>query len=514
PFTISLATLPYLTDHCFFRQRPNWPDVADRWPVVPATTLIQLMADALPKTGAPLRAVRDARFLEWAVAEPAQDVVIEAVVEAPGRYAVSFGRHARATLETGEHGTPPSAWRPPAEERRPTTSAQEMYDERWMFHGPLFRGVSEILALGDRHVRGALTTPPAPGALLDNVGQLLGYWLMATHTDRTVVFPVGIKQARFFGPHPEPGTRLDCHIRITALTETVLEADVQLVHDGQVWAEIHGWQDRRFDSPPETDQVKRFPERSTLATEQSGGWQLVFEYWPDPASRELMMRNQLAGDERTAFAQHPPRGKRQWLLGRIAAKDAVRRLLWAGGEGPVFPGEVRIANEPSGRPYAYGVHGRQLPHLDVSLAHCQEAAVALVRPKGPVGIDIEEITERPPATVDAVLGAGEHGLYQELGADPEALTRIWAAKEAASKAEGTGIQGRPRDFEAAADGPDALRVRTPSGATHRVRLTTAANPPGLPARTYVVAWTEPSAAEPSVTEPSAPEANAPEEPTS
>ncbi|MER7176986.1 beta-ketoacyl synthase N-terminal-like domain-containing protein [Streptomyces mesophilus] len=507
PFTISLTTLPYLTDHCFFRQRPNWPDTADRWPVVPATTLIQLMADALPKTGAPLRAVRDARFLEWAVAEPAQDVVIEAVTEAPGRYAVAFGRHARATLETGEHGTPPTPRRPPAEEREPTTTAQEMYDERWMFHGPLFRGVTHITALGDRHVRGVLTTPPAPGALLDNVGQLLGYWLMATHTDRTVVFPVGIKQARFFGPHPEPGTRLDCHIRITALTETVLEADVQLVHEGAVWAEIHGWQDRRFDSPPETDQVKRFPERSTLSAEQSGGWQLVFEYWPDPASRELMMRNQLAGDERTAFAQHPPRGKRQWLLGRIAAKDAVRRLLWAGGEGPVFPGEVRIANEPSGRPYAYGVHGRQLPQLDVSLAHCQEAAVALVRPKGPVGIDIEEITERPPATVDAVLGAGEHGLYQELGADPEALTRIWAAKEAASKAEGTGIQGRPRDFEATADGPDALRVSTPSGATHRVRLTTAANPPGLPARSYIVAWTESSVTEPSAAEPSAAESS-------
>ncbi|SDK05231.1 type I polyketide synthase [Streptomyces indicus] len=534
PFTISLTTLPYLTDHCFFRQRPDWPDIGDRWPVVPATTLVHLMAQALPQPHAPLVAVRDARFLEWAVAEPAQDVVIETVTEAPGRYAVSFGRHARAVLETGTHAQPPAPWAPPTGERRPTTSAQEMYDERWMFHGPLFRGVTHITALGDRHVRGVLTAPPAPGALLDNVGQLLGYWLMATHTDRTVVFPVGIKEARFFGPHPEPGTRLDCHIRITALTETVLEADVQLTRGHQVWAEIRGWQDRRFDSPPETDQVKRFPERSTLSTEQAGGWQLVFECWPDPASRELMMRNQLTGDERTAYLQHPPRGKRQWLLGRIAAKDAVRRLLWAGGEGPVFPGEVRIANEPSGRPYAYGVHGRQLPRMDVSLAHCREAAVALVRERGPVGIDIEEITERPAATVDAVLGAGERALYEALGADPEALARIWAAKEAAAKAEGTGIQGRPRDFTVTAEGPetpggtDALTVRTPSGATHRVRLTTAANPPGLPARRYVVAWTEPPTRTTAPTEATpapdafpAPEATpapaaspAPEEPTS
>ncbi|MBY8854032.1 hypothetical protein K7G98_39715, partial [Saccharothrix sp. MB29] len=34
---IDLADMPYLRDHCFFRQRPGWPDDADRWPVVPAT---------------------------------------------------------------------------------------------------------------------------------------------------------------------------------------------------------------------------------------------------------------------------------------------------------------------------------------------------------------------------------------------------------------------------------------------------------------------------------------------
>ncbi|MFI7340473.1 beta-ketoacyl synthase N-terminal-like domain-containing protein [Streptomyces sp. NPDC050085] len=504
---LGVDTHPYLQDHCFFQQPPNWPDIADRWPIVPATTIVQLMTDAVPGT---TTTVKNARFQEWVVAQPPTQVTLETTETAPGTHDVTFDRYARATLVTAAaHPAPPAPWpAPTAPERRPTTSAQEMYDERWMFHGPLFRGVTHIEAVGDRHVRGTLTTPPAPGALLDNVGQLLGYWLMATHTDRTVVFPVGIQEARFHGPHPAPGAEVTCDIRVTALTETVLEADVQLIHreTGTVWAEITGWQDRRFDSPARIDPVKRRPAEHTLSDEQPGGWQLVFEYWPDPASRDLMMRNQLAGDERRQYAEHPPRGRRQWFLGRIAAKDAVRRHLWKSGEGPVFPGEVRIRNKPTGAPAPEGVHGRELPPLALSLAHCAEAGVALARPveQGPVGIDVEEITERPEATYDAVLAPTERPLFEELtglGTDPaRVLTRFWSAKEAAAKAEGTGLQGRPRDFLVTdLTGGDTVTVRGPAPAhrTHHVRLAETANPPGLPPRSYVVAWTVPPVPDPA-----------------
>ncbi|MER5885237.1 beta-ketoacyl synthase N-terminal-like domain-containing protein [Streptomyces sp. NPDC001941] len=492
---ISVDALPYLRDHCFFKQRPDWPDLADRWPVVPATTIVQMLLDAVPADAGTPVAVHDARFLEWVVAEPRTSVDLVLEPGAPGRFRAAFGRHARAEVETAAgYRTAPARWPVPDGERAPEVSAARMYAERWMFHGPLFQGVSAITALGGRHVRGELTAPPAPGALLDNVGQLLGYWLMATHTDRTVVFPVGIRRAELFGPHPAPGTRLDCHIRVTALTDTLLEADVELADraTGAVWARIEGWQDRRFDSPPETDAVKRRPEHSTLSETRPGGWELVFERWPDPASRDLMMRNQLAGAERERYERHAPRGKRQWLLGRIAAKDAVRRALWAADpDEPVYPGEVRVRNEPSGRPVPEGVHGRELPPLELSLAHCQDAAVALVRPAGtPVGIDIEEVVERTDATVDAVLGPDEHALYARLGGGAEQLTRLWCAKEAAAKAEGTGLGGRPRDFTVVEATGDTARVRTPSGRVHRIRTAGVANPPGLRDRKYTVAWTE------------------------
>jgi phosphopantetheinyl transferase len=210
------------------------------------------------------------------------------------------------------------------------------------------------------------------------------------------------------------------------------------------------------------------------------------------------MRNSLGGAERAAYADRPPRGRRQWLLGRIAVKDAVRQWLWQHGEGPVFPAELRVLNDELGRPYVTGTHGRTLPPLDVSLAHRAEAGVAIVRPHSPQpgpGIDIEEVTERDPATLATALGPAELRLLHRLsanGPDPQALwfTRFWAAKEAVAKAEGVGFDGRPRDFTVLQAERDGSRLLV-SGRLERaytVHCAPAGNPPALPERSYVVAW--------------------------
>ncbi|MFE9452970.1 beta-ketoacyl synthase N-terminal-like domain-containing protein [Streptomyces sp. NPDC006739] len=502
---VSPHTMPHLLDHCFFPQRPDWPDISDRWPVVPATTIVRHMMDAAEAAAPGLRAVavHAARFDRWLTATPPVDVpvTVTRTPHDPNRLAVTFGPTARAEVELAAHHPepPPSRLRPDAPERTPDHTAAQLYAERWMFHGPAFQGVTELTAIGDRHVRGVITTPAAPGALLDNVGQVLGYWIMATRTERTVVFPVQMRQMRFHGPHPAPGTEVECLVRITSLTDTLLEADVELAVGGRVWAVLTGWQDRRFDNDPQTRPVERFPERNTLSQTRPGDRVLLFERWPDLASRELIMRNSLGGEERARYAAHAPRGRRQWLLGRIAAKDAVRQWLWRHGEGPVFPAELQVHNDDLGRPYVTGVHGRALPPLDVSLAHRAEAAVAIVRPHAPgpgPGIDIEEVTARDPGTLTAALGPDELALLSALcadGGDPRALwfTRFWSAKEAVAKAEGTGFGGRPRDFTVLEAAPDGRRLLV-SGRLERaytVHCEPVRNPPALPDRDYVVAWT-------------------------
>ncbi|GAA1939611.1 type I polyketide synthase [Kitasatospora viridis] len=504
---ISLDAMPYLADHCFFRQRPDWPDPSDRWPVVPATTIAQHLLDAA-EAAAPGRiavGARDLRFGQWVPAAEPLDVEIALQQIDPDLVNAKFGQYADGVVELSDrHEAPPAPWPvDPAAEQPPELTAARLYQDRWMFHGPAFQGLTELTAIGAAHVRGVITAPAAPGALLDNVGQLLGYWIMASRTERTVVFPVGIRRLRYHGPAPRPGTRLHCHLRITALTESVLEAEGQLrLADGTVWAELHGWQDRRFDSHPETRPVERFVDRHTLARPQPGGWLLLHERWPDLASRELIMRNHLGAAERERYAQQPPRTRRAWLLGRIAVKDAVRRWLWEQGEGPVFPAEIEVRNDPAGRPVVAGVHGRVLPPLDVSLAHRAEAAAALVRPAGDgvgvgVGIDLEEVVDRPAETRQVALGAAESALLTECqerdgGSTALWFTRFWAAKEAAAKAAGTGLRGRPRDFAVVAAERSALVVEAagPRGPwRHHVHWAVVDSPPGLPPRSYVAAWT-------------------------
>ncbi len=436
---VSVDTMPYLLDHCFFQQRPGWPDHVDSWPVVPATTVIgHLMAFA--EQAAPGRravAVHDVRLSQWITAIPSVDVPVSVVPAGDDRVLASFDGYSRAVVELAPEfpAAAPAPWTFTGE-RTPDLTARELYDERWMFHGPRFQGVEELTAIGAEHVRARLVTPAAPGALLDNVGQVLGYWIMASLPDRTTVFPVAIRRIRFHGEHPAAGERLECLVRVTSVTDTALTADMQLVRGGRVWAEFDGWSDRRFDSDPNIRANDRAPGRNTLSTVEEGGWTRVHERWPDLATRELIMRNQLGSAEREQYDAEPPRGKRQWLLGRIAAKDAVRRWMWDHGEGEVFPAELLLRGKE-----VVGVHGREAPALTVSVAAHGELGVGIAA-RGRCGIAVE-----PADAPDAELKATRAALVAAFGAHHE------------------------------------------DGAVPVVRSARVGNPPGLPSREYIVAWT-------------------------
>ena len=520
PLRVDINEMPYLIDHCFFEQRPDWPDISDLFPVVPATTVVQHMMDAAESRAPGLHAiaVHGARFDRWTAVIPSHTVEITTAPDpsAPGRTKVGFGSYARATIELArEFPTPPEPWQLDVASERPATiTADTLYANRWMFHGPRFRGITELTALGTRHVRAVITVPDAPGALLDNVGQLLGYWIMANHESRNWIFPVGAQRIAFYGPPPAPGTRFAAHVKVQIIDDVQLVADAQLVLNGRVWAEFTGWANRRFGSHPDTWNFERTPGTAALSQAKPGGWVAVFDRWTDPASRDLRMRSYLSSAERDDYESRPLRQRAQWLLGRMAAKDAVRRRLW--DSGPAFTGEIRVRNDENGRPYVEGIHGTDLPPYNASIAHSGEVGVALARPGAAgatgVGIDVEQIMPRDQATYEFAFTTTERELLRTLvAADPaphdEAeqlwFTRFWVAKEAAAKAEGTGFRGNPKAFvvidamsSAATTETAELTVecrRDPAATDptrHRVRTAALANPDDLPARRYQVGWTE------------------------
>jgi hypothetical protein len=152
-----------------------------------------------------------------------------------------------------------------------------------------------------------------------------------------------------------------------------MAADLELLHEGGVFARITRWVDRRFDSDEPLWTSLRDPERLLVASPVGEDFVAVEERWSDSASRELMARRYLGARERTTYEALNPRAQREWLLGRIAAKDAVRHRLWSRGHGPLFPIEVPLVDEGD---RAVRVAEGPAEGTCVAIAVCPWAAVA------------------------------------------------------------------------------------------------------------------------------------------
>jgi acyl transferase domain-containing protein/phosphopantetheinyl transferase len=491
---LSLDVEPAWADHAFFAQPEGWTDQEDRFPLVPMTGILEMLAEAACELvpGHVAVALEDVRAFQWLAVAPPTTITLRATVdpdaEGPGIVVrTAIDRHARANVRLLPAYDPP-----PHPVARPVTGSIELpitvdrlYADGHLFHGPEYQGVLGFDRFGVDGVRGRLVSKPAPGSLLDNAGQLFGYWVACAVAHDRLVLPVSIDRISFWGPHPDPGTELDCVVNITSLDEQTVRCDLELtVEDDVVWCRIEGWEDRRFQTDDTLFALLKAPDRLALAQPQPGGWVLAREGWPDSASRDVVRRRFLGRAERAEYDTRNPNAQRQWLLGRIAAKDAVRHHLWAHSDRPIFPIEVGVTNDERGRPL---VTGPTDADLRVSIAHTTSLGVALVAEGVDVGIDVEAVAPRSAtfeattlsAAEQAVVGTAE-GIERDL-----LLTRCWAAKEAAAKAAGTGLQGRPKDFEITEATDDAMLV---SG--RWIATTTIGSPTDPDTKEHVVAWTD------------------------
>jgi acyl transferase domain-containing protein len=365
----SLRTMPDIGDHCIFPQAEGWPEDSDRFPVVPMTTLLEVMADAALAV-APGRVVtgfEQVAATRWLTVAPVTTAQVHAARDGEARVRVSIEGYASGrVLVSGAYPAPPAPAPAALHGERPApVTAGELYAERWMFHGPRFAGVADIASIADDGITGTVLSMPARGALLDSAGQLIGHWMQVSRTVDQTVLPTGIRAVRLYGPQPPAGDRLSTVAWIREVTGTEMRADAELrTADGRVWCRIEGWTTRRFATDDAIWRVKFRPERGTLSRPCPGGWNVLWERWPDTASRELMMRSYLNAAERARYERLNPLQQRRWLLGTIVVKDAVRRWLWDRGAGPIYPAEITVA-DTDGEPRVRGPF--RAPR--VSLAH-------------------------------------------------------------------------------------------------------------------------------------------------
>ncbi len=153
----------------------------------------------------------------------------------------------------------------------------------------------------------------------------------------------------------------------------------------------------------------------------------------------------LTGPERTLYHSfHLPKRRREWLAGRLAAKDLIRHRHGLDGARCFQRIEVRALTEgpQRGRP-VYTVEGRPGEYC-LSISHSGEMALAALARRSPqmIGVDLEAVEERDGSFETLVLSPKElrrlRGIRARARSFP--VTLLWVFKEALVKALGTGLR--------------------------------------------------------------------------
>jgi len=130
--------------------------------------------------------------------------------------------------------------------------------------------------------------------------------------------------------------------------------------------------------------------------------------------------------------------RREWLLGRYVAKEAVRELMEKRLGLRLAPAEIEIAPDGYGCPQVkIKPDGQSAKPPQVSIAHSDGTAMALAAFDADVGIDLEKLDRQAEDFESIAFSADERKLLAALPA--EWALRMWCAKETVGKALGRGL---------------------------------------------------------------------------
>ncbi|WP_435016255.1 beta-ketoacyl synthase N-terminal-like domain-containing protein [Tundrisphaera sp. TA3] len=396
-------------------------------------------------------------------------------------------------------------------------TAASIYDEQWLFHGPALQAVVGFGPIAPGGIEGTLRKrplgpllrdPDRAGGLLtdpiivDNFTHLLGAWgLDELADDGDVIFPLRVARISLFGPDPAEGDDLSCRIAVTERERHRIGAEADIVRDdGTVWIAIRGWEDWRFHWPgryrdgfrmpdctflgvpllPNEPNAAPDPSRKNEPNADRPNEPNIAAVWLEPPGdmgrpvwRDVLEHVQLGPDERAAYLALPGPDARRTdrLWGRIAAKEAARRIWARAGHPPVYPADLRIEPNPLGRPI---LRSRAEPGRDdlpaISIAHTEGVAVAIASddPGAHLGIDVERIAARSAGFEAVAFSEGERAILARWDGDDRAewVARFWCAKEATAKATGLGLVDGPSGVEVVAvpaDDDGVIRVALRGG---------------------------------------------------
>ncbi len=487
-----LATENVFWDHTLGRDVSKEDPSLLGLPVVPLTVTMEMLAEAgsLLAPGKVCTGMRDIRAARWVTIEqPGYTVELTAKQKAPGEIHVALREagsasalrpvFAEAVILFGDR--PPVSGGPmpfQLENETPSTWDSAMLYRTGMFHGPMMQGVQSVERAGRNGTSATLVTLPSEilftgnprpdfvfdPILLDAAGQVVAYWFWEAIEKGTDLFPYRVASFEIFEADPPSGITLECRVVRKFESDMVVHSDIEVLdRAGKVYYRLLGWETRRFPQPPRFLQLRINPEESYVSSP-----------WPEPlaglngtaaiACRKL---DDLSSDflesshsiwlkalaylvlnptERAEWESKKAVAKRkhEWLLGRCAAKDAVRELVLSQYGVVLGAADVEIVYDAHGKPEVKGAWMDRLavrPSISITHSHGVAAAIASLAPGIRVGIDVETL-ERPASHYEKLAFRDqERAMLAKVSpaSHDEWALRLWTAKEAVSKALGQGF---------------------------------------------------------------------------
>jgi acyl transferase domain-containing protein/phosphopantetheinyl transferase len=495
-FELDLRTQTFLRDHVLYARTVSDVDgTLTALPVVPLSVSMEMLVEiaALLAEQPYVIALENVRAHNWvAVEDERRTIELRARrTDEPGRIHAAVcdgdtvlfeGDVLFAATPLAAAATLPSLREPQA----PRWRDDELYTSG-MFHGPLFHSIAHLVAwdatgmdarLADTPLRGFFDGEDSPAlfvnpVLLDAVGHVTAFWIAQSLGTDFSSFPSRIARIDLIDPAREATAGCTLRGRLRFLEgqgqSRFLEGDFDCIDArGHVLFRIHGWRDRFFDVPHSFYEARTQPRESFFGEDWSGlfpdlGEDTLTWYLPpfppgfleDAGAvwKRLLAHTVLSRAERAQWHALPPHPQRrsEWLLGRLALKEAVRYWIAHRYGALLFPADVTIDNDAQGAPFIVAdALGAYAPLPEVSLAHAGGATVAAVAPAGNVvGVDLELFGRVRLADLAAAGFTAEE--RARLDARPEEAReelalRLWCAKEAVAKRLRTGLDGRPTAF--------------------------------------------------------------------
>ncbi|HEY9740480.1 MAG TPA: beta-ketoacyl synthase N-terminal-like domain-containing protein [Coleofasciculaceae cyanobacterium] len=359
-------------------------------------------------------------------------------------------------------------------------SDAELYSHG-MYHGPCFQGVKHIRQVGEQGIEADLQVISLNNLfrhieqpvflihplLLDAATHLIPYWVVDQfRTELFHSFPFEVTAFQAFEAQLSANSTVLCRGRMSFLGERQIQSNFDFIDEtGRVIARLEGLLAIYLDVPGEYHQCRQdlqttYWSKPCLRAETG----LVCRRLGPPAAsfldelggviKPIVAHWMLNEKEREFWYSLPEKGPRRsdWLLGRIAAKDALRQWAKATFQLELAPVDIEILSAELGKPIVRCPELERLGSLPaLSISHSRGYVVAAVAKPGMcVGIDIQRLDGiRADDVLNGAFTQPEIDLLAQLPQQDQAtsIVGLWCAKEAAAKASSMGLMGDPRQWQ-------------------------------------------------------------------